>query len=165
MSIKDVVYCNNKKVKFMKTLQKINDKTTKLWVSGYLKVVALFAPALTFLAPVKAMASQNVFQEVGTGQLGSDIDKVGGGSLDGEFKTTAQNWLNLIWVLGMIAGAFCVITGLMKLSSSKNTNQPTTGAWVTIGVGIALLAASPVAWILASRMKKAVGSTGTSTAK
>lgn len=152
----------------MKTLQKINDKTTKLWVSGYLKAVSLFAPALVFLAPIKAMAADeaNVFKSVGTAQFGSDIDAAGqGNSLDGGFQNTAKNWLNLIWILGMIAGAFCVITGLMKLSSSKNTNQPTTGAWVTIGVGIALLAASPVAWILASRMKNAVKGSGGTGAK
>lgn len=147
----------------MKTLQKINDKTTKLWVSGYLKVVALFAPALAFMAPIKAMANtttidkSNVFNSIGTAQLGKNVDNIGGAkALDEGFQETAKSWLNLLWVIGMIAGAFCVITGLMKLSSSKNTNQPTTGAWVTIGVGVALLAASPVAWILAARMKKAV---------
>lgn len=145
----------------MKTLQKINDKTTKLWVSGYLKGAALVAPSLVFMSPIEALATtskSNVFNDVGAAQVGVDnLNDVGKGvTLDSEFKSTAQNWLNLIWVLGMIAGAFCVITGLMKLSSSKNTNQPTTGAWVTIGVGVALLAASPVAWILAARMKNAI---------
>lgn len=149
----------------MKTLQKINDKTTKLWVSGYLKGCALVAPAMVFIAPIEALANTtkgNVFNDIGSEQVGvTNLNEVGGTALDGEFKSTAQNWLNLIWVLGMIAGAFCVITGLMKLSSSKNTNQPTTGAWVTIGVGVSLLAASPVAWILAARMKKAVQGTPT----